>query len=161
MPECKLCKHPQRTDIETAIATNKRSMSSVAKELGNHKSTVSRHMKLHCSKKALAAAEANDLQEGLDVVKALTASHSRVLSIFDDALADSDRRAAIAALECEVKQLTLMGKLTGAFSDQPQVNFLLNPEFVRLKQVMIETLEPYSDARLALSEALDELANDE
>ena len=107
-------------------------------------------MKLHCSKKALAAAEANDLQEGLDVVKALTASHNRVLSIFDDAIADGDRRAAIASLECEVKQLNLMGKLTGAFSDAPQINLLLNPEFVRLKQVLIETMEPYSDARLAL-----------
>ena len=62
---------------------------------------------------------------------------------------------ALKALEVEIKQIELMAKLTGQLNEAPEVNFMLNPEFVRLKQVIIETLLPYPEARLALSDALD------
>lgn len=66
-------------------------------------------------------------------------------------------RAAIQALQCEVSQLSLMGKLSGQFSDGAQVNILMNPEFVKLKQMLIKTLEPYPEARVRLSERLMEM----
>jgi hypothetical protein len=40
------------------------------------------------------------------------------------------------------------------------MNFVVNPEFVRLKQVIVEKLLPYPEARLALSDALDALAEE-
>ena len=80
-------------------------------------------------------------EETLNVVNALVESRERVLSIYDEARQTGDMRAVIQALQCEVSQLTLMGKLTGQLSDAPQVNFLLNPEFVKLKQILIKTLD--------------------
>ncbi len=99
--------------------------------------------------------------EGLNVINALMESRARILSIYDEARQTGDVRAAIQALQCEVSQLTLMGKLTGQFSDETQINILMNPEFVRLKQILIKTLEPYPEARVRLSERLMEMNEDD
>jgi hypothetical protein len=96
-------------------------------------------------------------EETLNVVNALLESRERILSIYDDARQTGDMRAAIQALQCEVSQLSLMGKLSGQFSDGAQVNILMNPEFVKLKQMLIKTLEPYPEARVRLSERLMEM----
>lgn len=161
MTRCALCKHPDRTEIERKIAAQELSMTAAAKIANSNKATVSRHMR-NCVAKAVAESVKPEpvMVEGLNVVNALLESRKRVLSIYDEARQTGDMRAAIQALQCEVSQLSLMGKLTGQLSDAPQVNFLLNPEFVRLKQILIKTLEPYPDARVKLSEALTEIAND-
>ena len=50
-----------------------------------------------------------------------------------------------------------MAKITGQMNAAPQLNFLLNPEFVMLKHIIVETLLPYHEARVALSEKLDSI----
>ena len=54
---------------------------------------------------------------------------------------------ALKALEVEIKQFELTAKLNGQLNEAPQVNFLLSPEYIELKQVIIEALEPYPEAR--------------
>jgi len=100
-------------------------------------------------------------EETLNVVNALTNSHAITLAILNDSLAKGDRRTALMALQTEIRQLELNAKLTGQLNEAPQVNILMHPEFVKLKQIMIKTLEPFPDARLKLSEALTEIATDE
>ena len=136
-------------------------MSRAAQLMNSNKATVSRHMRgCFLQKVAEWIKPEAGKEETLNVVNALLESRERVLSIYDEARQTGDMRAAIQALQCEVSQLSLMGKLTGQLSDAPQVNFLLNPEFVKLKQILIKTLEPYPEARLRLSEQLMEIAND-
>jgi len=135
-------------------------MSAAAKRIGCDKASISRHMENHVSEKVAKAADALELQEGLNVVNALTESRQRLLSIYDEARENKDLRSAIAALQTEVSQLSLMGKLTGAFSDQPQVNVVVNHDD-RVMAVILHVLEPYPDIRMALSDALDQLAADE
>jgi hypothetical protein len=137
-------------------------MSKAAQLMNSNKATVSRHMR-NCFPKKVAEwvkPEATK-EETLNVVNALTSSHAKTLEILHDSLAEGDRRTALMALQTEIKQLELNAKLTGQLNDAPQVNFLLNPEFVKLKQILIKTLEPFPDARVRLSEALTEIANDD
>jgi type II secretory pathway predicted ATPase ExeA len=96
----------------------------------------------------------------LNVVNALTTSHQTILDILRDSLADCDRKHALLALQTEIRQLDLIAKVTGQVNTGPQMNFVVNPEFVRLKQVIVEKLLPYPEARLALSDALDALAEE-
>lgn len=67
---------------------------------------------------------------------------------------------ALKALEVEIKQFELTAKLTGQLNEAPQVNFLLSPEYMELKQVIIKALEPYPEARQEAARALRE-AKDE
>ena len=161
MPKCKLCAYEGRAKIEQAVATNKLSYTAAGKKVGCSKTAIQRHMDNHVSVKVMKAANVIEAREGLDVLEQVLDSHKIVWNIIVNAYNEGDMRTALAAIDTETRQLKLAALVSGQLNEAPQVNFLLNPEFVRLKQVLIKTMEPYSDARLALSEALDELATDE
>jgi len=144
--------------LEQQIATKQLTQVQAATIIGCNKSTISRHMGKCVPKKVAEWVKPEAAkEETLNVVNALLESRERILSIYDDARQTGDMRAAIQALQCEVSQLSLMGKLSGQFSDGAQVNILMNPEFVKLKQMLIKTLEPYPEARVRLSERLMEM----
>ncbi|MGA7075848.1 MAG: hypothetical protein WBZ42_04795 [Halobacteriota archaeon] len=163
MPRCTICKLPdaERDALEEKIASKELSITKGAELVNSNKATLSRHMNRCVPKRIRESMKPEPIQiEGLNVVNALTESRERILSIYDEARQSGDLRAAIAALQTEVSQMLLMAKLTSQLNDAPQVNFLLNPEFVRLKQILIKTLEPFPEARVRLSEALTEIADD-
>jgi hypothetical protein len=88
--------------------------------------------------------------DGLNVVNALLESRARILSVYDEARQTGDMRAAIQALQCEVSQLTLMGKLSGQFSDGAQIDILMNPELYNFEHMLVETFDP--EERVKISE---------
>jgi hypothetical protein len=54
-----------------------------------------------------------------------------------------------------------MGKITGQFSDQQQVNVLMHSDKDdRVMAVILRVLQPYPEIKLALSDALDKLEVD-
>jgi len=160
MSKCVLCNADNRTSIEKAVATNKLSMTAAAKRLGCNRASISRHMRDHVSAKVLRAANSIEEAEGLDVLTQVVDSHKIVWNIIISAYRDGDLKTALAACDTETRQLKLAALVSGQLSEQPQVNVLLNPEFVKLKQILVKTLAPYPDARLKLSEVLTELNDD-
>jgi predicted transcriptional regulator len=140
---------------------NKINQVEAAKIIGCDKSAVSRHMSNHVTAKVVRVADEVAKREALNVVNALETSHENLLKIFNDALADGDRKSALAAIDAETRQLSLIAKVTGQLNAAPQVNFLLNPQFLEIKRVIVEKLMPYPEARVALSEALDSMISED
>ncbi len=161
MTQCTFCNYRDAALLEEQIATKRITQVHAAKIVGCNKSTVSRHMR-NCVPKKIAEFVKPEpaKEEALNVVNALTASHAKTLEILNDSLAEGERKTALIALQTEIKQLELTAKLTGQLNESSQVNILMQPEFMKLKQIIIKTLEPYPDARLKLSEALTEIASD-
>jgi predicted ArsR family transcriptional regulator len=160
MTSCRTCQYRDRRRLEADIAAQRISIRAAAKQVGVSKTSLSQHMENHVSKKVAKAAEANELQEGLSVVNALTESRARILAIYEKAMDSDDLRAAVSALQTEVSQLSLMGKITGQFSDQSQVNVLVtSDQDEKIMAVIYHVLEPYPEIRLQLSEALDQAAD--
>jgi len=156
-----MCKHPDREELERKIASKELSMTAAAKLANSNKATVSRHMRNCVASRVRESMKPEPITvEGLNVVNALTTSHEKTLEILTDSLNDGDRRTALLAIQTENKQLELMAKLTGQLNEAPQLNILMNPEFMRLKSVILTTLAPYPDARLKLSERLAEILDD-
>jgi predicted nucleotidyltransferase len=93
-------------------------------------------------------------QETLNVVNELIRSHKDILELYQEAREDRDIDAAIRALSEERRHLELVAKLTGQLQEQPgaHIDIMMNPEFVKLTGVIMETLEP--EARVRLSERL-------
>jgi len=162
---CKLCGYHDRYQIERDIATGSLSMRNAAKLIGCNQSSVNRHMKNHAQEKmqkVTEIAEKLELKETLNVVSALNESHERVIKLFNESIKDGDRRAALLAIEAETRQLSLIAKVTGQTNTRaPQINFILNPQFIKLKNLMVTKLMPFPEARIALSEAFDELRQDQ
>ena len=136
-------------------------MTAAAKLANSNKATVSRHMRNCVASRVRESVRPEPTTvEGLNVVNALTTSHAKTLDILTDSLNEGDRRTALLALQIEIKQLELTAKLTGQLNEAPQLNILMSPEFVKLKSVIIKTLEPYPEARLMLSDTLAEILDD-
>jgi hypothetical protein len=132
-----------------------------AKIIGCSNSTVSRHMR-QCvapNVRDRLQAEAKEFQS-VNLLGQLDKSHDVLLQIRDAALSEGRDRVALKAIEVEIKQFELAAKLTGQLNEAPQVNFLLSPEYMQLKQVIIKALEPYPKARQQAARALREV-NDE
>ena len=162
---CKLCGYYDRYRIERDIACGALSMRNAAKLIGCNVSSVRRHMMNHAQdkmQKVTDIAEKLELKETLNVVSALNESHERVIKLFNESIKDGDRRAALLAIEAETRQLSLIAKVTGQTNTRaPQINFILNPQFIKLKNLMVTKLMPFPEARIALSEAFDELRQDQ
>ncbi len=146
--------------VITALA-KELSMSSAARIINCNKSTISRHMS-QCIPKFIADVVKLEPAEvsGLNVVNQLLDLNEITCSILEDARADGDNRTALKAIEVAIKQLEVMAKLTGQLSDAPQINFLVSPEYMALKQVLITALAPYHEAREAVADALMEIEYD-
>jgi len=160
--QCKVCNHPDREEFERKIASKELSMSKIAVEIGCNKSSISRHMR-HCFPKKVATwvtPEATK-EETLNVVNELVRSHKNLLELYEEARAIGNIDAAIRALGEERRHLELVAKLTGQLNESPQINLLMNPEFMKLKQIIVKQLAPFPEARLALSDALDTIAEDD
>jgi hypothetical protein len=157
---CKLCRYEDKLQIERDILSGRLKQVDAAKLVGCNKSSITRHMQNHVGKQVARVAEHFELKEGLNAIDALTESHERVLSIFNEAVNAGNRREALLAINAETKQLELMAKITGQTSAPAQVNFLIHPQFVKLKTMMVQKLTPFPEARVALSEAFEEMAQE-
>ncbi|MGZ4946762.1 MAG: hypothetical protein ACXV5N_10235 [Halobacteriota archaeon] len=134
-------------------------MSKAAQLMNSNKATVSRHMR-NCFPKKVAEWVKPEARrsETLNVINELVRSHENVVGLYEQARAREDIHAAIKALEAERRHLELVAKLTGQLSEAPhvRVNFLLSPEYLELKQTMIQILEPYPELRQEIAEAFIE-----
>ncbi len=160
MPKCKLCGYAKRAEIEQAVATHKLSFEEAGKTVGCSNMAIKRHMESHVPLKVTKASNLIEATEGLDVLTQVIDSHKIVWNIIAESYKKGDMRTALAAIDTETRQLKLAALVSGQLSEQPQVNVLLNLEFVKLKQILVKTLAPYPEARLKLSEALTEIADD-
>ena len=52
------------------------------------------------------------------------------------------------------EQIRLMAELEGKISQQPQVTIINNPEWIELRTVIIQALDPYPEAKEALVNAI-------
>jgi hypothetical protein len=101
--------------------------------------------------KAKEAREATHADNLLNQVKDLQA---RALSILSQAERSGDLKTALLAIREARGCLELLGKLAGELQSAPTVNILVSPEWARIRTLILEALEPYPDARIAVSKAL-------
>jgi hypothetical protein len=99
------------------------------------------------------AAQADSL---LDQLKDLQA---KALAILQRAEGTGDLRTATAAIGQARQNLELLGKLAGELGPDTQVNVLVEPDWHRIRTVLMEALAPYLEARVAAAEAIRRLGD--
>jgi predicted XRE-type DNA-binding protein len=159
---CKVCnaRKELRAEIEQKIAAEMMSHEQAAALVGCHCSSVTRHVRNHMPKSLKTAISLKhvDPEASLNVAEQLQESHGHLRQIFKQCIASGNVKLALRALEVEVKQLTLAGKLQGQFSDAPQVvNLLQSPSFVQVRKLIIESLADQPERLPEVSARIDEI----
>ena len=173
--ECSVCRHVDRHRIELALASG-RGVKPVATEFKVYWESVRRHWKVHVSPQRKAELLAGPIEIGRLAVRA--AEENRSLLDYTNILRSQlfkmfqEQREAGKAYEASLIAsklwaiLELIAKLTGelrassAITINNQVNgapvLMGDAELARVQALIIRTLRPFPEARMAVVTALEE-----
>ena len=152
---CSICGHEARQAIEGGLAARS-SLRDIARQHGVSKDAVARHGK-NCLGPALAeqvaVAEAAGAETILQRVEHL---QSRTLRLLRVAESGGELKAALMALRAARENLTLLAKLTGELDERPQINILVHPDWLGLRDRILSTLQAHPAALEAVIDAIGE-----
>jgi hypothetical protein len=145
-------------ELDKAYLNNEISLQDYADKVGcKSRSSVERHVKGHLPDALLKATDIENVSNGDSLLDQLKEAREKTLSLLNKAEAVADTRvygAPVAYLKEIREQIKLLAELEGRLAAQPQINILINPEWVQLRTLIISALEPYPDARRAVVDAL-------
>jgi hypothetical protein len=142
--KCNVCTHPDHIEIDRALVNcdkNKDSLLKIAKRFDSNehplsKQSLQRHITGgHLSKKVQAVKEYKDIKEGADIMGMITEAYNETLNILKECREKPkykdkegnekegmpDNELALKALVRVEKQIEIMGKLLGAFTEKREI----------------------------------------
>jgi hypothetical protein len=166
--KCSVCVHSNRAEIELALA-RRLGLKTLAKRYGLSPPALSRHTKNHMPpqlKKTLAATARRPSELDLDnlrkdesegLLQTALNLRARMYSQLDQAEEQGDLRAAASLDDRILDSLTFTAKLLGDLSTHSQTTInqlVVSPQYLELRSALIRALQPFPDARKAVSRVL-------
>lgn len=124
---------------------------TIAHIYGVSRYALMRHAKEHLPALLAKAHEADQRADADKLLKNLEGLHGKTLKLLTEAEASGEINTALRAIGVARRNLELLAKLIGELDERPVTNIYI-AEVVQ--QVIIEALDPYPQAGLAVAEAL-------
>ena len=150
---CSICAHKQRKEIERLLLEPKPNFSAIARKFNADRGALKRHIP-HIVQKLTKAKEIKEVAQADSLLGQVKSLSARALSILSQAEGAGDLRTACAAIREVRGTMELLAKISGELNERPQINILMSPEWVTVRTVILQTLEPYPEARVQLVDAL-------
>lgn len=150
---CTICTHPERDEIDTAIVRGQ-PLRRIATQRGLTEQSMRRHGAAHLPASLARAHAAQEIAQAGDLLGELRELHNRVLGILERAEESGDLRAATGAIREARSVIELLAKLTGEIDDKPEVNIVISPQWLTIRGAILEALEPFPEARVAVGARL-------
>ena len=163
---CQVCTSKDRYRVEFGLA-RRISVTVLAKRYGLHTDAIYRHRKGHVPptvlhdlrKKAdMPEAELEKLRvtESNALLEHLVVQRARLYKLVDSCEEVGDFAHAIVGHTRITANLELTGKLLDVFASHAPVhqNITISADYLRLRQVLLQALRPFPEARRAITEAL-------
>lgn len=159
-PHCTVCHHPQREAIDMALLVGVPVRDVASRAVPRlSKSAVQRH-KAHIATTLTHAHAAAEALRADDLLAQVRDLQSRALTILERAEEAGDLRTALQAIREARGNLELLARMLGELQEGTEVNVLVAPEWVAVRQVVVEALGPYPAARQAVVTALEAMDHD-
>jgi hypothetical protein len=114
----------------------------------------------HLPATLVKAQEAQEVAHADDLLEEVRSLQSRALAILGTAEGVGDLRTALGAIREARGNLELLAKLVGELDERPKVDVLVHPQWLELRAVIVNALEPHPEARGAVLGALEEADGD-
>jgi len=153
---CTVCAHKDVAEIDRLLLCSD-SYRDIARQFGLSKDALARHKESHIPKELLKSNDIQEIAKADVLLVQLEEIRKKTLSLLDKAEQAADTRvygAPVAYLREIREQFKLIAELEGRLASQPQINILVNPQWIELKALIISTLKPYPEAYEALIDAL-------
>jgi transposase-like protein len=152
---CTICGNPKRGEMDAALVSNE-SIRAIAKRFGVTTSALQRHRRKHVPATLAKAAEIAEVIHAETLLDRLKALNRETASILREVRSDGakDNELALKAIARAEKQIELEGRLLGELNEGSTVNVVLTPEWSAIRAAILSALQPYPEARLAVTGAL-------
>ena len=154
--KCTVCEHEKVEEINRLLLEGV-SLRDIAGRYSVSKTALHRHKESHLPAKLVKAQEAREIAKADSLLDQVTELRDKALSILDKAEQAGDLRTALQGVREAKGCLELLAKLQGELQERTTVNVLVNPQWITLRTVILQALEPYPEARLKLAAALREV----
>ena len=131
-------------------------MQNVAKRFGIDAATVSRYRQRLPAKlvQAKAAAEVSNADDLLVKIQNLETEAHRIKTKAEQA---GDLRTALAGIRELTRIVELVARIRGEIDEHTTVNILVQPQWVNIRAVILQALEPFPESRVAVASALSQM----
>lgn len=99
------------------------------------------------------AQQALQIEHGGSLINQVEAIKSEALTILND-VKGTDKKTALAALRRLLECVELMAKVQGTISNGATINLTVSPEWARTREIILQALAPFPEARIAVATAL-------
>ena len=160
---CTVCESKQRPAVDEALVTGQLSLNAIGRKYRLGPDSLSHHRRVHISpalaRVVAAKAEEAVLSGAVESVLARAESLASRIEMMLTTVEAAGQSSAFLAASRELRStLELIGRLTGELDERPTtvINLASSAEWVALRGTIFKKLEPYPEARAALSGALIE-----
>lgn len=153
---CTVCSHKDVDEINSLLLCSD-SYRDIARQFALSKDALARHKESHIpellSKSADLKAEVESTQgnQTLAEVRELKVTALEILAVAQGA---GDLKTALMGIREARSCLELCMKAEGQIKDGPQITIISRPEWIELRTLVINALEPYPEAREAVVYAI-------
>ena len=153
MPQtCSVCIHPDRDAIDRALVTGG-TLRNIAEQYSVSSTALHRH-KAHIAPAVAKAHEADEVAEADRLLSTVHDLMQSAITTISQAEKGGDLRTKLAAIREARETAKLLLEVHGELQTAPTINLIMAPEWVELRTVILQTLEPLPDARARLVEAI-------
>jgi hypothetical protein len=153
---CTICEHPKRREIDRALVVPTANIHKISQEFAVSYDSLYRHHHNHLPEKVRKSAVLKEIREADRNVRVVDALLGKAVKILQDAEASGDLRTALNAIRTALEVVRTLAELTGELQAGPQVQIVNSPQWVELRAIILQTLEPFPEARIRLAERLQE-----
>ena len=168
---CTVCNHEDKEEINKQLITGT-SLRNIAKQFRLNSTSLHRHKERHISEELLKSKNAIDSLKADNTFGEYQKAKARIeelnkktYDLLAKAEAEDDHKACIGYIreargqESELReQRKLLAELEGKLASQQinvyEQNIINNPEWIELRALIVNTLQPYPAAREAIINAL-------
>ncbi|MBF0627846.1 MAG: hypothetical protein HQL91_06460 [Magnetococcales bacterium] len=150
---CSVCTHKARNAIDKGLVAGE-PFRALERQFGVSRDALRRHKGEHIPAVIAQAQKAVEVARGDSLLEHLETLRKDANTIKKKAEEAKSYGAAIMAIRESVRILELMAKLQGELQEGHTVNVLVTPEWVSLRQTILETLDPFPEAKQLLLKEL-------
>lgn len=151
MPQsCSICIHPERSGIDAALVSRE-PLRAIAQRYAVSRDALHRHKRDHIPVHLAQASEAADVAASDDLLGQMVELQAKTLRVLGALEQSGDHKLWLTGLREARGNIELLAKLTHQLSDGPTVNILVATEWLTVRAALLEALQPYPEARAAVS----------
>ena len=156
--KCSVCEHSQIDEINKAILEGE-TFRNIAKQFSLNYQAVYRH-KEHIPGAMTRAQEAEEVTQANNLLAQVEQLRAKAWELLSKAEQAGELKTALQGVREAKGCLELLAKLQGELQQEGTINITLAPEWIELRQVILQVLEPYPEAREQLAQALEGVEKD-